>query len=98
MSRGLWLWEAPSVVFYEVWRPQEVQPLTKLRDRVGPSKEPKILGLGTLEIEAWSFGGLEVTNVSNIVVVGGSICRVLRGLEAPGGPASNDAVAGGGSA
>ena len=26
----LWPSEAPSVVFYEVWRPQEVQPLTKL--------------------------------------------------------------------
>ena len=50
------------------------------------------------EIEAWSFGRLEVTNVSRIVALGGSICRILRGLEAPGGPASNEAVAGSGSA
>ena len=28
--------------------------------------------------------GLAVTNVSSIVVVGGSICRILQGLEAPG--------------
>ena len=28
--------------------------------------------------------GLAVTNVSRIVSVGGSICRILRGLEAPG--------------
>ena len=24
MSRGYWLWEAPSVVFYEAWMLQEV--------------------------------------------------------------------------
>ena len=29
--------------------------------------------------------GLAVTNVSRIVVVGGSACCILRGLEAPGG-------------
>ena len=34
---------------------------------------------------------LEVTNVSRIVARGGSICRILRGLEAPGGPGSNQA-------
>ena len=34
--------------------------------------------------------GLAVTNVSSIVVVGGSICCILQGLEAPGGPASNE--------
>ena len=28
------------------------------------------------------FQGLEVTNVLRIVVVGGSICRILAGLEA----------------
>ena len=41
MSRGLWPWEAPSIVFYEVWRLQEVQALTALRPRVGPLKETK---------------------------------------------------------
>ena len=55
-------------------------------------------GLAILEFEAWSFGGLEVTNVSRIVALGGSICRILRGLEAPGGPTSNHAVRPGGSA
>ena len=65
---------------------------------VGPSKEPKILGLGTLEFEPGSFGRLGVTNVSRIVALGGSICRILRGLEAPGGPGSNGLYRLGGSA
>ena len=39
MSRELWAWESQSVVFYEVWRLQEVQGLTKLTDRVGPPKQ-----------------------------------------------------------
>ena len=30
-----------------------------------------------------------MTNVSRIVALGGSICRILGGLEAPGGPGSN---------
>ena len=37
-------------------------------------------------------------NASRIVVLGGSICRILRGLDAPGGPAFNQAVRPGGSA
>ena len=49
-----------------------------------PFKEPKILGLGAREIEASSFGRLEVTNVSRIVALGGSMCRNLRRLEVPG--------------
>ena len=49
-----------------------------------PSKEPKTSG--------WEFRETEVTNVLRIVVLGGSICRILLGLEAPGAPASNHAV------
>ena len=47
---------------------------------------------------ALDMGRLEVTNVSRVVALGGSICRSLRGLEVPGGPASNEAVRPGGSA
>ena len=32
------------------------------------------------------FGGLEVTNVSRILALGGSKCRILRGLVATGRP------------
>ena len=42
--------------------------------------------------------GLEAPNVSRIVGLGGSICRILQGLEAPGGPTSHEAVTPGGSA
>ena len=45
-----------------------------------------------------SFGRLEVTNVSRIVALGSSICRILRGLEALGDPTSNEPVGPGGSA
>ena len=33
-----------------------------------------------------------MTNVLRIVGLGGSICRILRGFEAPGGPDSNGLV------
>ena len=46
MSRGLWPWEAQSVVFYEVRRLPEVQILNRLRGRVGPLKEPWTSRLG----------------------------------------------------
>ena len=45
-------------------------------------------GLETLESEVWRDQSLEVTNVSRIVGLGGSIRRILRGSEAPGGPDS----------
>ena len=45
MSRGLWLWEAPFVVFHEVWRLREVPPLTKLWGRVGLLKKTNTPGL-----------------------------------------------------
>ena len=41
---------------------------------------------------------LEMTNVSRIVALGGSICRLLRGLEAPRGPTSSGVKGPGGSA
>ena len=53
--------------------------LTALRARVGPPKETKDR----------IFGSSEVTNVSRIVALGGSIYRILRRLEAPGAPDSN---------
>ena len=67
MSSGSWLWEAPSVVFYEVWSLQEL---------------------------LWR---LEVTNVSRILVLGGSIYCILRGLEAPGAADSKQPKTPGGS-
>ena len=41
---------------------------------------------------------LDLMNVSRILALGGSICRVLRGYELPGGPVSNQPVPPGGSA
>ena len=46
MSRGLLPSGTKSLVFYEVWRLQEVQALTALRPRVGPLKEPWSSKLG----------------------------------------------------
>ena len=49
---GLRLWEAHLCVFYGVWRPREVPPLTKLRPRVGPlqqTKHPRIEEFTCLE-------------------------------------------------
>ena len=42
------LWEAPSVVFYEVWRLREVQILTAYAERVGPVENDL-----TLLFRAW---------------------------------------------
>ena len=53
MYRGLWPSGAPSVVFYEVWRLQEVQPLTKLGDRVGPLNKTNTPGS---EDRGWELG------------------------------------------
>ena len=39
-----------------------------------------------------------MTNVLRIVALGGSICSILRGPEAPGGPTSNQPCVPGGSA
>ena len=80
MSRGLWLWEAPYVVFYEVWRPREVQASNQPVRPGGSAKEgPHVRGgseLGSYE---------HLMNVSRILALGGSICCVLRGSEALGG-------------
>ena len=48
-------------------------------------------GSGGSTAEDESFGRLEVTHVLRIVVLGGSICRILQGLEPPGSPTCNDA-------
>ena len=53
MYRGLWPSGAPSVVFYEVWRLQEVPPLTTLWYRVGPLKKTNTPGS---EDRGWEFG------------------------------------------
>ena len=54
--------------------------LTKLKTQVGPLKKgPHVRGgseLGSYE---------DLMNVSRILALGGSICRVLRGSEALGG-------------
>ena len=65
---------------------------------MGPLKEPKTPEtLEASEFEVWRLWRLEVTNVSRIVSLGGSICRILRVSEAPGGPDSNVAKGPGGS-
>ena len=65
--------------------PREVPALTTLWGRVGGLQK-------NLRPQAGSSGKPEVTNVSRIVAPGGSIYRLLRSSDAPGGPASKDAV------
>ena len=74
MSRGSCPWEAPSIVFYNVWRLLGGPDSDDLIYRVGPPKETKDR----------IFGSSEVTNVSRIVALGGSIYRILRVSEGPG--------------
>ena len=68
----------------------------------GPSSnEAKLPGesaSGTLAFEVWRFSRLEVPNVLRILALGGSMCGILQGLEAPGGSTSNKAKVPGGSA
>ena len=66
--------------------------------RLDLSYSTRFGGSGIRRTEAGSFGRLEVTNVSRIVALGGSICRIQRGLEGRGGPISNEAKDPGGSA
>ena len=53
MCRGLWPWEAPSIVFYDVWRLQEVHILTAWWYRFGPLNETNTLGA---EDPGWELG------------------------------------------
>ena len=48
--------------------------------------------------EVWRLRRLEVTNVSRVVSLGGSICCILRVSEALGGSGTNGLVSGSGSA
>ena len=68
MSGGLWLWKAPYVVFYKVWRPREVPPLTTLRDGVGPLKKTNTVGS---EDRGWEPG--EVGNDECLEDCGGKL-------------------------
>ena len=79
-------------VFHKAWRLQEVQALTALTDRVGLFKET-LGSSGRRSAEAWNFGRLEVTNVSGIVALGSSICRILQGLETPRSSSINALIA-----
>ena len=66
MSRGLWLWEARSVVFYEAWNLQEVQALTdwvyrvvrlNKTDTLGSDARSRGLKLrGVRSLEVWKSG------------------------------------------
>ena len=66
MYPGLWPSGAPSVVFYNVWRPQEVKGLTAETSGVGPPNNNKVrklyvrrsLDVGMLDVGM--FGGPEV--------------------------------------
>ena len=51
MSRGLWLWEAPYLVFDEVWRLREAQALTDWWYRVVCLNKTNTLGLGAWEAQ-----------------------------------------------
>ena len=71
MSRGLWLWEAPYVVFYEVWRPREVRPLTNLNQPCIPGGSAK--RKQTLEDRELGGGEVQASNQpSRPKVPGGS--------------------------
>ena len=72
MSRGLWLWEAPSVVFDEVWRPQEVQPLTKLWGEALGSSTIRILRVPKLPgAQNSNSGGLGAAILDTFITSGG---------------------------
>ena len=107
MYRGLWFWEAQSVVFYEGLRllggPDSNQP----KNPGGSAKE------GPHVREGSELGSYEhLINVLRILALGGSICcilrvwkalggsfcRVSRGSEAPGCPGTNQPKPRGGSA
>ena len=79
MYRGLWLWEARCVVFYEGLRlwggsgsNEAVAP--GWSDKEGPHVR------GGSELGSYE----DLTNLSRILALRGSICRVLRGYEALG--------------
>ena len=81
MYRGFWLWEAQSVVFYEGLR---LWGGSVSNEPVRPSGSAK----EGLHVRGGSEPGSyeDLMNVSRILALGGSICRVLRGSEALGGP------------
>ena len=82
MSRGLWLWEAQFVVFYEDLRLWEVVLLTKLCGQVGPlKKDPHGRGGRVGE----GVGGSICRVLRGSEALGGSFVRVLRVGEALGG-------------
>ena len=80
MYRGFWLWEARSVAFYAALRLSGGRMSNAAVAPGGSAKEgPHVRGgseLGSYE---------DLMNVLRILALGGSICRVLRGSEAPGG-------------
>ena len=80
MYRGLWLWEAQSVVFYEGLRLWGGSDSKGLSIPGGSAKEgPHVRGgfeLGSLE---------DLMNVFKILALVGSICCLLRGSEVLGG-------------
>ena len=77
MSPGSWLWEAQCVVFYGV-----LKPLGRLV--AGRNEYLADPGSGRLNVLYSTVSG--VSWISRILALGGSKCRILRGLEAPGGP------------
>ena len=80
MYRGFWLWEAQFVVFYEGLRLWGGSVSKGLGIPGGSAKEgPHVRGgseLGSYE---------DLMNVSRILALGGSICRILRVWKALGG-------------
>ena len=84
MYRGFRVWEPQSVVFYAGMRLWGGSVSKGLSIPGGSAKEgPHVRGgseLGSYE---------DLLNVSRNLVLGGSVCFVLLGSEALGGPRSN---------
>ena len=92
MSGGFWPWGD------SIYRGLETLEFEAWSSGGSRFRQPIQTGWVPLNKQTLDLRRLEVTNVSRIVALGGSICRILRGLEAPGGPASNQPVRPGGSA
>ena len=77
---------------YRILRCLEAPGRSQRQTKLSGFKRGKYTGWVRLKNLSRVFGGserLEVTNVSRIVALGSSMCRVLRRLEAPRRPDSN---------
>ena len=105
--KGLRVWEARFVVFYEglrLWEAHLYVFYVSGRLSGGRMSNHAVSAGGSAKETLSCVGGSglgsyeDLMNVSKILALGGSTCRVLRGSEALGGLDSYGAVALGGSA